>query len=350
VPSKSVHVFKTNIENTIDMVAKGYFSEPEHVGFVGAAKLRVLKKLKSQDKPRSKSLTKKEKPASMVDTIETDCAKPQKEKKEKVQKPKIVTKEKAQKSKATVKSKGKPEGVKEVVPASSTHNLVNINNNTIKAVTPAAGEPVEPVPAKSPKKVKTIATISQTKTKKKSKEPEKPDVNTKKTSGPNERVASPLLVESAKLDDTMESTDDVVDVTNNNNNNETEPKTVQNMNSPEPQIISPVVDVPEKGGPIDDEKAATAEEEEEEHQHTKVPAARKRSKSRSSKFSSRKRHRTSMLAEVEQIVAPRKSTSAPRWSNGWSWEGSSFQGKVFLNVSLCHLVDGNVFLIIFFTE
>ncbi|XP_050088884.1 uncharacterized protein LOC126573083 isoform X2 [Anopheles aquasalis] len=63
-------------------------------------------------------------------------------------------------------------------------------------------------------------------------------------------------------------------------------------------------------------------------------AKRRRSRSKSSKkFSSKKRHRPSAAnrCEVEEIIVPRKSTSVPRWSNGWTWEGQPFQGKVFLN-------------------
>lgn len=30
---------------------------------------------------------------------------------------------------------------------------------------------------------------------------------------------------------------------------------------------------------------------------------------------------------------PRRSIHAPKWSNGWSWEGDPYKGKVFLNVS-----------------
>lgn len=49
-----------------------------------------------------------------------------------------------------------------------------------------------------------------------------------------------------------------------------------------------------------------------------------------SKFSNRKKHKLTLLNE---IVIP-KSTSIPRWSNGWVWEGEPYQALVFLNVSL----------------
>lgn len=59
----------------------------------------------------------------------------------------------------------------------------------------------------------------------------------------------------------------------------------------------------------------------------------KRSKSRGSKFSNKKRHRIRSVQEVPVTILPRRTASVPRWSNGWSWEGEPFQGKVFLNVS-----------------
>lgn len=63
----------------------------------------------------------------------------------------------------------------------------------------------------------------------------------------------------------------------------------------------------------------------------KSRTSRSRSKSKSRKFSIKKRHRPTRVAEVEEIIVPRKSNSVPRWSNGWTWEGQPFQGKVFLN-------------------
>lgn len=59
----------------------------------------------------------------------------------------------------------------------------------------------------------------------------------------------------------------------------------------------------------------------------------KKSKSRGSKFSNKKRHRIRSSKPIEEIIIPRRTLSTPRWSNGWSWRGEPFQGKVFLNVS-----------------
>lgn len=59
----------------------------------------------------------------------------------------------------------------------------------------------------------------------------------------------------------------------------------------------------------------------------------KKTKSRGAKFSNKKRRRIKHVQEIEEIVIPRRTTALPRWSNGWHWEGPSFRGKVFLNVS-----------------
>lgn len=81
-----------------------------------------------------------------------------------------------------------------------------------------------------------------------------------------------------------------------------------------------------------------------QHHHTHQPAANgrcagtKKSKSRGAKFSSRKRRRVRHVQEVEEVLIPRRTTAVPRWSNGWHWEGPSFKGKVFLNVSVSWLV------------
>lgn len=47
---------------------------------------------------------------------------------------------------------------------------------------------------------------------------------------------------------------------------------------------------------------------------------------------------------VADLKGPRRLSTLPKWSNGWMWEGESYQSKVFINVSsmrLCHLDMGN---------
>ncbi|XP_050079456.1 microtubule-associated protein futsch-like [Anopheles maculipalpis] len=67
-----------------------------------------------------------------------------------------------------------------------------------------------------------------------------------------------------------------------------------------------------------------------------VKRRRSRSKTKSKKFSMKKRHRPTTnrnmtAAELEELLVPKKWNSIPRWSNGWTWEGQPFQGMVFLN-------------------
>lgn len=61
--------------------------------------------------------------------------------------------------------------------------------------------------------------------------------------------------------------------------------------------------------------------------------AGKKLKSRGCKFSNKKKHRSRHTKHIEEIIIPRQTQIAPRWSNGWTWLGEPFQGKVFLNVS-----------------
>lgn len=57
----------------------------------------------------------------------------------------------------------------------------------------------------------------------------------------------------------------------------------------------------------------------------------KKPKSRGSKFSNKKKHRARHPKHIEEVIIPRQTSAAPRWSNGWNWLGEPFQGKVFLN-------------------
>uniref|UniRef100_A0A336MEK0 CSON014300 protein n=1 Tax=Culicoides sonorensis TaxID=179676 RepID=A0A336MEK0_CULSO len=57
----------------------------------------------------------------------------------------------------------------------------------------------------------------------------------------------------------------------------------------------------------------------------------KRGKCRT-KFGNKKRHRQTYASkEIEEVLIPRSVNSKPRWCNGWSWHGKPFQAKVFLN-------------------
>lgn len=64
-------------------------------------------------------------------------------------------------------------------------------------------------------------------------------------------------------------------------------------------------------------------------------------RSRSKSTGSSKRRKTlsrskHVTEEIEVPPVPRKSSTVPRWSNGWHWNGEPFQAKVYLNVSFIY--------------
>lgn len=56
------------------------------------------------------------------------------------------------------------------------------------------------------------------------------------------------------------------------------------------------------------------------------------------KLSSRKRKHHQRLSKALEEVPIKKHVGAPRWSNGWNWLGESFQGLIFLNVSILVII------------
>lgn len=64
----------------------------------------------------------------------------------------------------------------------------------------------------------------------------------------------------------------------------------------------------------------------------KMATATRKTKSRGTKFSSKKKHRVKQPTIEECILPSRVMSAIPRWSNGWQWQGEPYQGKVFLNV------------------
>lgn len=77
-------------------------------------------------------------------------------------------------------------------------------------------------------------------------------------------------------------------------------------------------------------------------------ASLKRNRSRTRKFSSKKKHKPKHVEQIEEILPVRQSAVAPRWSNGWTWEGQPFQSKIFMNVSFIFLLLFFLFLILIF--
>lgn len=57
-------------------------------------------------------------------------------------------------------------------------------------------------------------------------------------------------------------------------------------------------------------------------------------KSECKKFDKCRKSRCNEVIPQAISKIPRRSLHAPRWSNGWRWEGESYQSKVFINVSI----------------
>lgn len=55
------------------------------------------------------------------------------------------------------------------------------------------------------------------------------------------------------------------------------------------------------------------------------------------KFYSKKRYRQQLLKDLDDLMVAKKNASIPRWSNGWDWEGDPYQAYVFLNVSIINI-------------
>lgn len=72
------------------------------------------------------------------------------------------------------------------------------------------------------------------------------------------------------------------------------------------------------------------------HSHHHQQHTGKRNRSRS-KFGSRKRQKlkhSTVSFELDETLPPApRSDVVPKWNNGWTWEGEPFQGAVFLNVT-----------------
>lgn len=78
----------------------------------------------------------------------------------------------------------------------------------------------------------------------------------------------------------------------------------------------------------------------------------KRTRSRS-KFGSRKRqkvkHSTVSFELDDRLPPATRGDVVPKWNNGWTWEGEPFQRAVFLNVSLVYVISEDNLYLIFVT-
>lgn len=362
----------SNVDLTIDLVAKGYFSEPEIISSESKSNSRMLKKLKQQEGRSQSEQNRGKRDRTCGDNTNHHASSKKARKLESL----LHTDFDKRKSKSKLASTASP-----------------------LLLTDSAKSPSHCVSAPLEEQSDKVCSASKKRSKKDSKKADrtKLKLNSKKravaTSSPveiereqKEQQVDPLpqmemgvIEQEAPIDDretdfddaaTMLVDDDMMSVDtntminrhNNNNNSAIENKNARGEPD-SPETANDPLSVTAQGTPqqlaaeittavCDEKKDAIAEHEEEEEEDddeeeimlakrfAKKGAAsckrtsRSRSKSKSRKFSTKKRHRIARLAaEVEEVIVPRKCNSVPRWSNGWTWEGPSFQGKVFLNVS-----------------
>lgn len=328
----------SNVDLTIDLVAKGYFSEPEIVSKEEAkCKSRALKRLKQQEgrsqseQNRGSRHSSKKAKHHLDDPLDIDFDRrrscknqtPQEQQPEEPTKP--------------TKAKSQPKKPKKRPAAAASPKTPKHNGKKRATSTPLPPEPHVDHPA------------------------EPAEINPLDVSAIDE--PPPLLLDDRETDfddaATMLVDDDVMSVdtstmisrhNNNNNNSAVENKNAiggDPLEAPEEDplpVEPPTCSVPSEE--LEDRLRVAEGDDDEQEEEEEIMLARRfakksaggsckrtsrsRSKSKSRKFSIKKRHRP-RVAEVEEVIVPRKSNSVPRWSNGWTWEGQPFQGKVFLN-------------------
>ncbi|XP_039432243.1 titin-like isoform X2 [Culex pipiens pallens] len=299
----------SNVDLTIDLVAKGYFSEPE---FAEQAKSRSVKRLKQQE---GRSQSEQHRGSS-------------KKAKQQLDDPLDMTEPPNGKSAKKAKKRAAPKPSKQ-------------NGKKRATSTPLPPEVVEDQPEVNPPLDVSAIDV----------EPTAAAVDDRETDFDD---AATMLVD----DDMMSvDTNTMINRHNNNNNSAVENKNAAGTDpllEEDPLTVEPTttcVTNAELSTQVEDRlplptEVAVFEEDDEDDEEEEIMLARRfakksgglksrtsrsRSKSKSRKFSIKKRHRPTRVPEVEEIIVPRKSNSVPRWSNGWTWEGQPFQGKVFLN-------------------
>lgn len=274
---------KSNIDLTIDRVAKGYFSESDIFSCLSKQRktksqkkfaAKLLKKGKQDALNAKKKKSKVNKEADNVGDIEA-------------KKKKVKSKDSEELAKKKPKKK-KPENVEkdplalEEVP--SSHSTPKRKPKTPKKtkkpkVNEVVEKPVEPAAVES----------------------EDDDKTTVETLEPRDEETSTTVLSSTQTINTTKSILDETDVANNNN------ECFEDNNRQKQQESLTLYKTPGYGW----------------------ATFNKTKRGKKAKFTNRKKHKFTLLND---IVIP-KSTSIPRWSNGWVWEGEPFQALVFLNVS-----------------
>lgn len=307
---------KSNIDLTIDRVAKGYFSESDIFSC-----LSKHRKTKSQKKFAAKLLKseliakkkgkKDEAPASSDVTVTEKAKKKSKSKKTKeadvaddneVSKTMKLKKTKAKDSEEKKKSKKKKKAKDVEVVEPVEKDTLTLEDVPSSHSTPKRKQKTPKPTEKKTKKSKVIEVVEETA----AVDPPQPavidsdeDDKTVETIEPRDEETSTTVLSSTQTKSILDETD----VANNNN------ECFEDNNRQKQQESLTLYKTPGYGWT------------------TFNKGIGKRGKK--AKFGNRKRHKFTLLND---IVIP-KSTSIPRWSNGWMWEGEPYQALVFLNVS-----------------
>lgn len=352
---------KSNIDLTIDRVAKGYFSESEVF-----SSLNKHRKTKGQKKFEAKLLVLCEKKKKIKKKIENELKEKEKLSQKSTQKKVVVAGKKkvirvvVNKSKDTRKKKKKVkkvkkkivETVKEVLDESIVIKKAGKSTKKSKAKEPTIDVEVptltEEKPKKQAKKLKIEEVPSTHSTPKRKapvkKAPKKIEIETDddmtiETSVTKDEDTSNTLLSSAPTTTTTTVTQNVVEEIETTPVDATPPPTTTTTAAA--SVTKPLLD--------ETDVANNNDEYFEDNNHNrykpqepltlyKTPGygwttalnktSNKRGK-RGAKYTKTKKMRVTIPSD---IMIP-KSTSIPRWSNGWMWEGSPYQALVFLNVS-----------------
>lgn len=278
---------KSNIDLTIDRVAKGYFSESDIFSC-----LSKQRKTKSQKKFAAKLLKKGKQDALIAKKKKKAKASKEAEKDGDIEvekKKKTKTKENGELSKKNSKKK-KLEIVVEQDPL--TIDEIPASHSTPKR---------KPKTPKKTKKPKVNDVVEKPVELPLTLESDEDDKTTVETIEPRDEETSTSVLSSTQTINTTKSILDETDVANNNN------ECFEDNNRQKQQESLTLYKTPGYGW----------------------ATFNKGKRGKKAKFSNRKKHKFTLLND---IVIP-KSTSIPRWSNGWVWEGEPFQALVFLNVS-----------------
>lgn len=303
---------KSNIDLTIDRVAKGYFSESDIFSCLSkhrktksqkkfAAKLlqsELLAKKKGKkgrpptndvpvtEKTKKKSKSKVIKEADVaVDNEATKTLKAKKTKAREVEEKKKLKKKKVKDVEVVEKD---PLAVDDVP---SSHSTPKRKQKTPK--------PTE----KKTKKPKVIEVVEEVTVDPPVIDSDEDDKTVETIEPRDEETSTTVLSSTQTINTTKESLLDETDVANNNN------ECFEDNNRQKQQESLTLYKTPGYGW------------------STFNKGIGKRGKK--AKFGNRKKHKFTLLND---IIIP-KSTSIPRWSNGWMWEGEPYQALVFLNVS-----------------